>query len=226
MDKKDIDRIEGEIYNYNDNCEQQALLEFNVGPVPKLKWTMQYLLDKILGRIAVVRSGTVPDELGSYTYDELARMLATKTFLEYTGLSFEPALAEDADSDVSFEEVSSECACMAWTPEFGIWRQLLTAMGEYMREAAIFAKSVNPSSTAARLYLRALRIIQRIEKRDDGYTCATKDEAIAIIRLERVASERLWVDAQFAALPPFRKRKETVRRTGAAKAKKSKKAKN
>ena len=54
----------------------------------------------------------------------------------------------------------------------------------------------------------------------------TKDEAIAIIRLERVASERLWVDAQFAALPPFRKRKETVRRTGAAKAKKSKKAKN
>ena len=226
MDKKDIDHLEGKIYEYNEDCKQEALSDFNDGPVPKMKWTMQFLLDKILGRIEVVRSGTVPDEFGSYTYDELARVLATKTFLEYTSLDLDEDKAADAAPDVSFEEVSYENSYADWTPEFGLWRKLLTALGEYMREAAIFAKSVNPSSTAARLYLRALRIIQRIEKRNEGYTCATKDEAIAIIRLEHVASERLWVDAQFAALPPFRKRKETVRRKGAAKAKKSKKAKN
>lgn len=224
MDKRSIERIKEKISRHNEKAQRVARAEFDEGPVPKMQWTMKFMLEKFLGRIAAVRSGTVPDELGSYTGDELARVLATRTYLVFPGLCIDKANAENADSGVSYEEVSFECSCATWTPQFGIWRQLYTALCEYMREAAIFAKSVNPSSTAARLYLRALRILQRVKGRGlDDYCYASKDEAIAIVRLECVATERLWVDAQFAALPPFKKRK-TVRRKDAAKAKKSKKA--
>ena len=103
------------------------------------------------------------------------------------------------------------------TPQFAAWRRLVTALAEYLREAAIFAKHVNPSSTAARLYLRALLVARRVQSRNEGYTEATMDEALAIARLEKVASDRLWVDAQFAALPGFKKAKASAKRAKAAK---------
>ena len=67
----------------------------------------------------------------------------------------------------------------------------------------------------------AWRIAKQIEGRAGGYSCATQDEALSIVRLERVAADRLWVDAQFAALPPFRKAKKP-RHGKSKKAKKSK----
>ena len=44
------------------------------------------------------------------------------------------------------------------------------------------------------------------------------------MRLERVAVDRLWVDAQFAALPPFKKAKEKSASKPTSKKKKGKKA--
>ncbi|MBO7482881.1 MAG: hypothetical protein J6U17_03210 [Kiritimatiellae bacterium] len=220
LKKTEIEEFKSQISDYNDRCEAKAQEKFAKGPVPKMEWMINHLLEAILERIAAVRSGTAPDELGSYLADELARVLATKTYCEYEGLSLDEELVAKADCAVSYKEVASECTVLAWTPTFGLWRRLLAALGEYLREAAVFAKSVNASSTAARMFLRAMRLVGRIDARSRDYGEAWESEAIAIVRLERVASERLWVDAQFAALPPFRKQ-EPVPEKGAAKGKRS-----
>ena len=208
MTEDEILDVESDIENYNDELQKAAQAKFDKGPIPKMKWVMDQTLERLLGRIAVVKSGKAPGEFGSYMSDELARILSTKTFLEYEGLSLDEDAAAEADPGTSFENVSNDCTITAWTPEFGQWRKILTALGEYLYSAAVLAKSVNASSTAARLFLRAWRIVKRIDGRGYGYAHAFKEEALAIVRLERVAADRLWVDAQFAALPPFRKAKK------------------
>ena len=223
MTEEEIKNIEKEIEDYNKEREKEALAEFRNSSVPDMKWFMEHLLNSLLDSIAELKSGKVSDEwLGPFELDELTRLLSTRTFVSYEGLSLEDrSMAEDADSDASIEEVASDCTITSWTPEFGLWRKVVTALEEYLYAAAVIAKSVNAASTAARLYLRAWRIVKRIKNRDDGYSCATQDEALAIMRLERVASDRLFIDAQFAALPPFKKAKKP--RQG--KSKKAKKAK-
>ena len=136
--------------------------------------------------------------------------------MEYDGLNLNEDAAREAYSDTtSIQDVSNDCYITSWTPECGLWRKIVTALEEYLYAAAVFAKSVNAASTAARLYLRAWRIAKKVKDRSDNYACAQKEEALTIVRLERVASERLWVDAQFAALPPFKKAKKP--RSGKAK---------
>jgi len=221
MTEEEIARIEDETEDYNLKQMKAAREKFNKGPVPKLKWTMNHLLERLLECIAVVKSGAAPDgQLGSYMRDELARVLSTRAYLSCEGLSLDENAAMEAESGTSLEDVTYDCVLLSWTSEFGLWRKVVTALSEYLYEAAVFAKSVNAASTAARLYLRAWRIVRQIDDRNAGYSCASQDEALAITRLERVASERLWVDAQFVALPPFKK--AVKNRSG--KAKKGKKA--
>ena len=209
MTGEEIENIEKEIEEYNKEREKEALEKFKKGPIPKMKWTMDHLLESLLRCISAVKFGLAPDGLlGFYVSDELARVLSTRTFLSYEGLSLDENAAIEADPSTCFEDVSNECTIASWTPEFGQWRKVLTALCEYLYTAAVFAKSVNATSTAARLYLRAWHIAKQIEGRAGGYSCATQDEALSIVRLERVAADRLWVDAQFAALPPFKKAKE------------------
>ena len=219
MTEDEIRDIENDIESYNNELEKAAQAKFSKGPIPKMKWVMGQVLDRLLSRIAAVKSGMAPGEFGSYMSDELARILSTKTFLEYEGLSLDEDAAIEAESNTHFEDVSNDCTIALWTPEYGRWCKILTALGEYLYSAAVFAKSMNPSSTAARLYLRAWRIVQRIDNR--GYAYAFKDEALAIVRIERVAADRLWVDAQFAALPPFKKVKEKSTSKKKAKGKKA-----
>ncbi|MCR5752896.1 MAG: hypothetical protein K6G91_13150 [Kiritimatiellae bacterium] len=221
MTDAEMARIEEEIEEYNNEREKEAREKFSRGPVPKLNWIMERLLDRLLGCIAAVKSGAAPDgHLGPYMRDELARVLATCTALSYQGVTLDEEQAMDVASYTSFDDLSTDCAFLSWTPELGLWRKVVTALSEYLHEAAVLAKSVNEASTAARLYLRAWRIVRHVVDRDDGYGCASQDEALAITRLERVASERLWIDAQFAALPPFKK----AAKPRPGKAKKGKKA--
>ena len=216
MTEDEIRFLEDEIEDYNREQREKALEKFKKGPVPKMKWRMEQILESLLSCIVAVKSGKAPDgQLGPYMSDELARILATKAYLTYGGLSLDENAAIKADSGTCFDDVANCCSIASWTPEFGQWRKIATALEEYLYAAAVFAKSVNAASTAARLYLRAWRIVQRIEKRGGGYSKANQEEALAIVRLERVASERLWVDAQFAALPPFKKAKKS--RSGKAK---------
>ena len=219
MTENEILSIEMEIEDYNNEQRQKAIEEFKAGPVPKMRWTMDYVLKCLLAHIAAVRAGDAPSGFGEYMRDELARILSTRMYLEYDGLSLNEDAAIEADSDTSIEDVSNDCFITDWTEEYGEWCKITAALVTYLHEAAILAKSVNPSSTAARLYLRAWRIASVANGRSADCRALNKDEALAVVRLERVASERLWVDVQFAALPPFK-----AKAKGKAKAKAKAKA--
>ena len=205
MTEEEIDKVEAQIAIKARKREEEALAKFAKGPIPKLDWQMDRILEDVLSRIASIRAGVAPEAFGSYTRDELARVLSTATYCRYGTwhIMRERALEEPADADI--ENYAQTRVARCWTPQFGHWRQIVTALGEYLYEAAVFAKSLNPASTAARLYLRAWHIIEILSNRNNGYSEATANEALAIVRLERVAVERLWVDAAFAALPPFKK---------------------
>ena len=205
MTEEEVEKASAKLEAENAKKEAKALEKFGKGPVPKLDWMMDRLIEEMLSRIATIRSGAAPEAIGSYTRDELARILSTRTYCEYGMQRFmrDFALKSSADANPAYYSQSAVARC--WTPQFGHWRQLVTALVEYLHEAAIFAKHVNPASTAARLYLRAWRIANTVYTRDEGYSQATPSEALSMVGLERVATERLWVDVEFAALPPFKK---------------------
>ena len=201
----------------SENNAQAALKAFAKGPVPKMEWTINELTERLLGRIAMIRSGEAPESFGGFSLDTLARTLATKTYCTYHTVRISKEHAMKVPRDASIGCYTFSKTGYRWTPQFGLWRKMATALVEYLYEAAVFAKHVNPSSTAARLYLRALMIARRVHSRNDGYSEATNDEALSIVRLEKVAADRLWVDAQFAALPKFKKTKKASGRAKAAK---------
>lgn len=83
------------------------------------------------------------------------------------------------------------------------WVRLVKAFRKYLYAAATFAKSIN--STAARLYLRAWLIVRDLELGLEPFTSdlISEEDAQRLVRLERVATERLIVDAEYAAIPDF-----------------------
>ena len=207
MTEEEFAKIEKELENKARKAEEAALKAFAKGPVAELEWTMNDLTEHLLERIVTIRSGEAPEAFGGFSLDTLARTLATKTYCTFRTLRVSKELALQLPAGTDFSRFTFTTTGFCWTPQFGLWRKMVTALMEYLHEAAIFAKHVNPSSTAARLYLRALMIARRLYARNSGYSEATKDEALSIINLEKVAADRLWVDAQFAALPKYKKAK-------------------
>ena len=103
MTGNEIASLENEIEDYNRGQEEKSLAKFKKGPVPKLKWVMELLLECLLGCIAAVKSGKAPDgQLVDYMSDELTRILATRTFLSYGGLSLDENATIEAGEVTDF----------------------------------------------------------------------------------------------------------------------------
>ena len=93
MTESEIASIENEIADYNSEQEEKALAKFKKGSVPKMKWVMEKTLECLLGCIAAVKSGKPPEgRLGPYMSDELARILATETYLSYESCGDRPCM--------------------------------------------------------------------------------------------------------------------------------------
>lgn len=212
---------ESEVEDYNEEQYNKALEEFNKGPVPKMKAEMEQILEELLERLYIVKCGKVPDTFPPFSHDALIRILCTQTYLEYPSLSFDEVAAED-NPHGTFEDVSNEALTLAWTPEHGLRCKVVTALQEYLYSAAILAKHLNPASPAATTYLRARRITSSVFDDYESYCHAAVNQAVTILRLERVATGHLADDLMFAALPAFvppkpKKPKKTPRkRTGKA----------
>ena len=153
-----------------------------------------------------MRRGLAPDALGSFALDCLARILSTHTWLEFDGWSADDLVDMDNPEDIDMdpEDVMVRAPVFAWTEEYGEWDKLVSALQKYVYEAATFAKSLN--STAARLYMRAWLTLNG---EDDPfgiipYVAYDPEDALKVVRLLRVADERLRVDAALADLPKFK----------------------
>ena len=189
----------------NASLEEVARKKFAKGPIPKLRDEIVYLANCILHNLRSVREGSAPDGLGAFALDSLARILSTPTWLEFDGWGFEDTAADDPEVvDKEPEEVMVRSLVLVWTDEYGEWRKLAKALRAYLYDAAVFAKSLD--STAARLYLRAwLTLGADIQPQEIfSYTLCAPEDALKVVRLLRVAEERLRVDAALADLPKFK----------------------
>ena len=189
----------------NTPLEEAARKKYAKGPIPKMRDGIVYLANCILQNLKSVREGAAPDALGAFALDSLARILSTPTWLEFEGWGFEDTAADDPEVvDEEPENVMSRSLVLVWTDEYGEWRKLASTLRKYLYEAATFAKSLN--STAARLYLRAWLTLRADVQPAEifSYTLCSPEDALKVVRLVRVAEERLRVDVALAALPKFK----------------------
>ena len=200
----------------NAPLEKAARKKYAKGPIPKMRDEIVYIANCVLKNLKSVRAGSAPDALGSYTLDSLARILSTRTWLQFDGWSVDDL--HDMDNpeaiDMDPEDVLVEAPVSAWTDEYGEWDKLVIALQKYVYEAATFAKSLN--STSARLYMRAWLTLDD-EDETFGiypYVAYVPEDALKVVRLLRVAEERLRVDAALAALPKFKPAKPRKPRSG------------
>ncbi len=197
----------------NAPLEEAARKKFAKGPIPKLRDEIVYLANCILHNLKSVREGSAPNALGAFTIDSLARILSTRTWLEFEGWSADDNVDMDNPEpiDMDLEDVVVRAPVVAWTDEYDEWCKLARALRTYLYEAATFAKSLN--STAARLYMRAWLTLKSDSQRAElyYYNLCPPEEALKVVRLLRVAEERLCVDAALAALPKFKPAKPSAK---------------
>ena len=190
----------------NDSLEQKAR-RANAMQFAAKHDLIDYLLGRVTQCFRCMRQGVLPEMPLKDAADVLVQVLSTPAYLVFRGCGVDDFVSEneldDAGKYVGIpEDLLVKCTVEAWTDEFGLWENLVKALGEYLYMAATVAKAAN--STAARLYLRAWQILQERSAREKGFYELRPEEAQRLVNLETVAYDRLWVDMQLAALPKFK----------------------
>ena len=200
--------VEKEVRDYNIKAENAALKKFRESPVMQRIASMPCVMLDVRRNLRLVREGRAPLGFDPFSREELVRILSAKTFFEY---DFKYLLSDSGrkphktlQAEVKAIRKLIEYAPMAGAAkEHFDWVRLVKAFRKYLYAAATFAKSIN--STAARLYLRAWLIVRDLELDLKPFSSdlIPKEDAQRMVRLERVATERLIVDAEYAAIPDF-----------------------
>lgn len=216
-----------EVDDYNRKEEANALADFYAGPVPEIMRSASRARDHMLRNIELVEQGKAPQSLADFNREDMVEMLHAQTYVEYQGswIAAEKG-PEEFDSRVEYLkyciEKQKEEAEGSWTitskpDEYKSWLALLRDFKRYLHSAAALAKAIGSSS--ARLYLRAWKIIE------DSWNSylelqleLSEEEAQTVMRLERVAAERLQIDLLYAELKPYDPQKKENRAGNGAKA--------
>ena len=96
-----------------------------------------------------------------------------------------------------------------WDTEAFDRNRFIEAYERYLYIAATSAKSLG-SVGAVRLYLSAWRIVQGTATKTSRLRLSAED-ALDIVKRERTAARLLWLDAQAARLPKFRRTRANSR---------------
>lgn len=214
-----------EVSDFNGKSQKKAMRAFKAGPVPSCMCGSVFARNFMLRNIERVESGQAPETLADCDRAAVVEMLHAQTYVEYMGKSL-PEVRDENEFDNYFSYLQE---CMRALRNEGVWTgQMIEETGEYRKWVALFcdlrqylhsaaalAKAIG-SSAAARLYLRAWKILDDADANeyDPFQTELTTDEAENVMRLERVAASLLQVDILYAKLQPYTPRKaKNVKRT-------------
>ena len=233
-DEEAMDRkwkaISKKVRDFNCKSRNKAMRVFKAGPVPSCMYGSVFARDFMLRNIERVESGQAPETLADCDRAAVVEMLHAQTYVEYMGKSL-PEVKDEKEFDNYFSYLQE---CMkalrhegVWTgqmieetDEYRKWVALFCDLRQYLHSAAALAKAIG-SSAAARLYLRAWKILDDAES--DEYERfqpeLTTDEAESVLRLEHVAASLLQVDILYAKLQPYTPRKAKNVKCTAKKAK-------
>lgn len=233
-DEKAMDRkwkaVNKEVADFNRKSRRKAMAAFKAGPVPSCMYGSAFARNHMLRNIELVESGQAPETLVDCDRAAVVEMLHSRTYVEYMGKSL-PEVRDESEFG-SYYSYLQECMNAllnegVWTGQmieetdaYKKWWALFCDLRQYLHSAAALAKAVG-SSAAARLYLRAWKILDDADI-DDCDPCQaelTTDEAESVMRLERVAASLLQVDILYAKLQPYtpEKARKVTRTTKKAK---------
>ena len=200
MTKEEIqDRIDEE----NSILCQEAKEEFTRKTGAELKANCRRLTEETAERYALIMKGEAPRAFGAYDRDEIARILNVDTTICCDGYGLNTSLEIRPEDD--WEDCAIETSFIIDAAETWDRKAFIEAYEKYLHTAAAFAKSIG-STHAMRLYLRAWGLVRKTYLQYDRLPLAA-DEALRTVNLERVATDRLWVDVEAMKLPAFRPRK-------------------
>ena len=207
------DEIQAEIDDANEEAHKAAQEEFTRATGAELQKQCHRLTAETARRYARLMKGQSPQAFGEYDRDEIARILNADVVLFYFG--YELDMSTDSDTVEDWQDGASDTG---WDTEAEeAWDRLafVEAFEKYLYTAAAFAKSID-AVHAMRLYLRAWGIVHEARERRKARFRLDSDEALRVVNLERVATDRLWVDVEAAKLPNFKPRR-TFRLKGKSK---------
>ena len=215
------DDVQCEITCENSDAYNHAQDEYTRKTGKELRAQCHRLTDETAKRYALIMKGKAPFAFGEFDRDVVARILNTDVYVNYDGYEFDTSVDlgtiecwQDAAVDVSYTFMAEE----TWD-RWGF----IEAYRKYMYTAAAFAKSIG-ADHAMRLYLRACGIMDRVIEHDRAHAWYSAEEALHVVNLERVATERLWVDVEAAKLPKFKPQRKNAPR-GKSKSAKPRKGK-
>ena len=194
-----------------------AAAEFTRKTGAEMQKRCSELTQETAARYAQIMRGEAPLEFGAYDSDDIARILATDTIIVCTGYRFDKAA--DIAKAKYWTDAAVETSFYFGADESWDRAAFVDAYEKYLYTAAAFAKSIG-ADHAMRLYLRAWGLVhgalvgQNHDKLD-------ADSALRVVRLERIATSRLWVDVEAARLPAFKPQRPAGPRKAAAKKRKA-----
>jgi len=215
------DEIQAEIDDANDEAQKAAQEEFTRETGAELQEQCHRLTEETARRYARIMKGLSPQAFGEYDRDEIARIFNADVVIYFDG--YELDMSSDPETVEDWQDGAIETS---WDTEAEeAWDRLafVEAFEKYLYTAAAFAKSIG-AVHAMRLYLRAWGIVHEARERRKARFRLDPDEALRVVNLERVATDRLWVDVEAAKLPNFKPRR-TFRLKGRSKPAKTRKRK-
>ena len=204
------DEIQRGIDFANYIAEEEAQDDYTRQTGKELLKCCHRLTEETSERYALVMQGKSPLAFGEYDRDDIARVLNADVVLYCDG--YELNLSDDVDFDkiTDWQDGALETD---WDTEAEESRDRLAfveAFEKYLHTAAAFAKSIG-ALHAMRLYLKAWGIVKENRERRKYRFRLDADAALRVVNLERVASERLWLDVEAAKLPAFKPRRAKPR---------------
>ena len=215
------EEIQSEIDYENEEARNEAQEEYTRKTGNELRAQCHRLTDETAKRYALIMKGESPLAFGEFDRDVVARILNTDPNIYYDGYELDTSVDLGKIRYWKDGTVGVSCDCEA-EESWDRWG-FIEAYRKYMYTAAAFAKAIG-ADHAMRLYLRACGIVDRRIKWVKYYDCYSAEDALHIVNLERVATERLWVEVEAAKLPKFKPLRENAPR-GKSKSAKSRKGK-
>ena len=212
-----IEEIQNEIDAANDEAFLEAQEEFTRKTGAELREQCHRLVEATAERYALIMKGESPRAFGAYDRDEIARILNADLAISYDG--YDLNMSPDPSSITDWQDCAIETTLECEAEEGWDRAKFIEAYEKYLYTAAAFAKSIG-ASHAMRLYLRAWGLVGKACPHCGYRVRLFANEALHVVNLERVATERLWVEVEAAKLPAFKPKRPARPRKAAAKKRK------
>lgn len=167
----------------------------------ELRSKCDYLAECVRERYRKLMRGEPPAAFRPFDRDEIARLLNADMTITYNAICIkgdESVASAETIDDCTYDTVNTDLV-----REYRYRSAFFDQYAKYLRTGAVVAKSVG-CVHAMRLYLRAWKKVSDASESDYCGFRLSAEDAMSVVNLERIATDRLCIDIEAAKLPDFK----------------------